>query len=159
MLQDFEVSYQMHVFACVFQIVEFVSIADPDLIYEKCLQRAPGYDGTLDLFPPNHTTKIVRPELSGKHIYNNLKYLSNIHEISFWELLLKLHVFIWFLSFSTCEGKVLVLDRLLALIKAQTSDKVVLVSNYTQTLDLFETLCHQRRWDVPKYCEKLFEFC
>ncbi|XP_076440944.1 DNA repair and recombination protein RAD54-like isoform X2 [Babylonia areolata] len=42
------------------------------------------------------------------------------------------------------SGKVMVLDTLLALIKATTSDKVVLVSNYTQTLDLFEKLCRQR---------------
>jgi len=43
-------------------------------------------------------------------------------------------------------GKVQVLDYLLAVIKATTSDKVVLVSNYTQTLDLFEKLCRQRRF-------------
>ena len=42
------------------------------------------------------------------------------------------------------SGKVSVLDHLLALVKTQTSDKVVLVSNYTQTLDLFETLCQMR---------------
>ena len=42
------------------------------------------------------------------------------------------------------SGKVSVLDYLLALVKTQTSDKVVLVSNYTQTLDLFETLCQMR---------------
>ena len=53
----------------------------------------------------------------------------------------------------------LVLDYLLAVTKATTNDKVeiinaniyyyyyqiVLVSNYTQTLDLFEDLCRLRR--------------
>lgn len=47
---------------------------------------------------------------------------------------------------SLIAGKVVVLDMLLAVIKATTSDKVVLVSNYTQTLDLFEKLCRQRRY-------------
>jgi len=41
-------------------------------------------------------------------------------------------------------GKVLVLDCLLAVIKSTSDDKVVLVSNYTQTLDMFEKLCRQR---------------
>lgn len=44
------------------------------------------------------------------------------------------------------SGKVVVLDTLLALIKMTTNDKVVLVSNYTQTLDLFEKLCRQRNY-------------
>lgn len=39
----------------------------------------------------------------------------------------------------------LVLDYILAITKTTTSDKVVLVSNYTQTLDLFEKLCRSRR--------------
>lgn len=39
----------------------------------------------------------------------------------------------------------LVLDYILALTKSTTDDKVVLVSNYTQTLDLFEKLCRSRR--------------
>lgn len=39
------------------------------------------------------------------------------------------------------SGKMLVLARLLHAIRVNTSDKVVLISNYTQTLDLFERLC------------------
>ncbi len=41
-------------------------------------------------------------------------------------------------------GKMSVLDYLLAVTRATTDDKVVLVSNYTQTLDIFEKLCRLR---------------
>lgn len=43
------------------------------------------------------------------------------------------------------SSKLTLLDRMLTLIK-KTSDKVVLISNYTQTLDLFERLCKVRRF-------------
>uniref|UniRef100_A0A8C6U9W8 DNA repair and recombination protein RAD54-like n=1 Tax=Neogobius melanostomus TaxID=47308 RepID=A0A8C6U9W8_9GOBI len=42
------------------------------------------------------------------------------------------------------SGKMLVLDYILAITKSTTNDKVVLVSNYTQTLDLFERLFRAR---------------
>ena len=45
-------------------------------------------------------------------------------------------------------GKMLVLDCILAVTRATTDDKVVLVSNYTQTLDLFEQLCRLRRYNI-----------
>lgn len=41
-------------------------------------------------------------------------------------------------------GKILLLDVMLASIKATTDDKIVLVSNYTQTLDYFEKLSRKR---------------
>lgn len=44
------------------------------------------------------------------------------------------------------SGKFKVLDLLLAVIKSTTDDKVVLVSNYTQTMDFFEKLCHLRKY-------------
>nr|CDS28837.2 dna repair and recombination protein rad54 [Hymenolepis microstoma] len=44
------------------------------------------------------------------------------------------------------SGKFQVLDCLLAIVKATSNDKVVLVSNYTQTLDLFEGLCKHRNY-------------
>lgn len=44
------------------------------------------------------------------------------------------------------SGKMLVLDYILAVTRSTTSDKVVLVSNYTQTMDLFERLCQSRRY-------------
>ena len=45
------------------------------------------------------------------------------------------------------SGKLAVLDCLLAFVKTSTNgDKVVLVSNYTQTLDLFERLSRLRNY-------------
>ncbi|XP_021652937.1 protein CHROMATIN REMODELING 25 [Hevea brasiliensis] len=44
------------------------------------------------------------------------------------------------------SGKMHVLARLLAHLRWQTDDRIVLVSNYTQTLDLFAQLCRERRY-------------
>ncbi|KAG0069297.1 DNA-dependent ATPase protein rad54 [Linnemannia elongata] len=46
------------------------------------------------------------------------------------------------------SGKMLVLARMLAKIKKDTNDKIVLISNYTQTLDIFEKLCRQNQYGV-----------
>lgn len=44
------------------------------------------------------------------------------------------------------SGKMHVLARLLAHLRQRTDDRIVLVSNYTQTLDLFAHLCRERRY-------------
>lgn len=44
------------------------------------------------------------------------------------------------------SGKMAVLERFLSGIRTTTDDKIVLISNYTQTLDIFERLCRSRRW-------------
>lgn len=50
-------------------------------------------------------------------------------------------------EFST---KLMVLDCMLAVIKTTTTDKIVLVSNYTQTLDLFERLSRLRNYNYVR---------
>ncbi|KAL7329132.1 DNA-dependent ATPase protein rad54 [Mucor circinelloides] len=49
---------------------------------------------------------------------------------------------------ASLSGKFTVLARMLARIKKDTKDKIVLISNYTQTLDLFETFCQQNQYGV-----------
>ncbi|PSR92321.1 P-loop containing nucleoside triphosphate hydrolase protein [Coniella lustricola] len=44
------------------------------------------------------------------------------------------------------SGKMQVLDRMLQRIRAETNDKIVLISNYTSTLDLFERLCRNKTY-------------
>ncbi|KAI8636149.1 P-loop containing nucleoside triphosphate hydrolase protein [Parasitella parasitica] len=46
------------------------------------------------------------------------------------------------------SGKFAVLARMLAKIKKETKDKIVLISNYTQTLDIFESFCQQNQYGV-----------
>ncbi|CAD7086283.1 unnamed protein product [Hermetia illucens] len=48
------------------------------------------------------------------------------------------------------SGKVMLLDFMLAAIKANSDDKVVLVSNYTQTLDYFQKLCEKRKYSYVR---------
>ena len=43
-----------------------------------------------------------------------------------------------------------VLDYLLLAIKTNTTDKIVLISNYTQTLDMFTRLCEIRRYQYVR---------
>ena len=42
------------------------------------------------------------------------------------------------------ENKFGVLARMLAVLWTQTADRIVIVSNYTQTLDLVSTLCREK---------------
>jgi DNA repair and recombination protein RAD54 and RAD54-like protein len=77
----------------------------PDLVAEKIIEGAEGFENAAQYLPSNWSSREIRPELG---------------------------------------GKILLLDVMLASIKTNTTDKIVLVSNYTQTLDLFEKLCRKR---------------
>lgn len=44
------------------------------------------------------------------------------------------------------SGKFMILERFLHQIKTETDDKIVLISNYTQTLDLIEKMCRRKHY-------------
>ncbi len=44
------------------------------------------------------------------------------------------------------SGKFALVSRMLALLRSNTKDRVVIVSNFTQTLDLFTILCKEKRY-------------
>lgn len=49
-------------------------------------------------------------------------------------------------SWTALSGKMNVLARLLANLRQSTNDRIVIVSNYTQTLELFAQLCRERNF-------------
>jgi len=48
------------------------------------------------------------------------------------------------------SGKLLVLERLLDMTKSSTSDKVVIVSSFTKTLDLIQHLARTKKWSCAR---------
>lgn len=48
------------------------------------------------------------------------------------------------------SGKFSILDRFLHKIHAESDDKIVIISNYTQTLDLIEKMCRYKRYGVVR---------
>lgn len=40
-------------------------VADPDLIYDKCVKGESGFEGALGIFPPGYNPKALEPQLSG----------------------------------------------------------------------------------------------
>ena len=48
------------------------------------------------------------------------------------------------------SGKFAVLARLLAILRAETKDGIVIISNYTQTLDLVQLLCRQNGYPAVR---------
>ncbi len=52
--------------------------------------------------------------------------------------------------------------RMLAVLRTETNDRIVIVSNYTQTLDLFSNLCRERQvchMDLVRMLPGLFLEC
>jgi len=53
-------------------VFNFLSISDPDLVFDKCLAREEGFENGLDCFPSNYKLGNVQPEMSGNRYYYKL---------------------------------------------------------------------------------------
>ncbi len=56
------------------------------------------------------------------------------------------------------SGKLFVLDKMLASIRSSSNDRIVLISSYTQTLDLFSALCRERGYPCLRL-DGAYAFC
>ncbi|CAH0762992.1 unnamed protein product [Bemisia tabaci] len=87
----------------------------PDLVMDKILSGADGFEKAISLLPKEYIDTYKRQKLQVE-----------------------------------LSAKLMVLDTMLAVIKTTTTDKIVLVSNYTQTLDLFQRLCSLRNYNYVR---------
>lgn len=131
--------------------------ADPALIYEKIKEGEGGLRGAGQHLPPGFTAKHFMPELSGKLMVGASVVRSRVGDLSCpcareVCMCVRVHVYVFAgtnsltLRFYPPLYCAQMLDQMLAIIRSTTSDKVVLVSNYTQTLDLFEQMAAARRY-------------
>lgn len=44
----------------------------------------------------------------------------------------------------------MLMEKMISMMRKTSDDKIVLISNYTQTLDLIEVLCREKRWGVVR---------
>ncbi|XP_014246978.1 DNA repair and recombination protein RAD54-like [Cimex lectularius] len=89
----------------------------------------------------NHPDIIMEKIIDGKDGFQGAKNkLPSGYEANYKKKVLQIEM----------STKMMVLDCLLALIKSTTTDKVVLVSNYTQTLEMFERLCALRNYNYVR---------
>ncbi len=89
-----------------------------------------GYEGILSMYP-KYSGREFLPELSGDDVSSS----SHCH----------------------VAGKFMVLDTMLAIIKATTNDKVVLVSNYTQVVVFVPHYPDDRRLTCLRPCRVLVD--
>uniref|UniRef100_A0A0A9Z4R9 DNA repair and recombination protein RAD54-like n=2 Tax=Lygus hesperus TaxID=30085 RepID=A0A0A9Z4R9_LYGHE len=89
----------------------------------------------------NHPDIVMEKVLEGKDGFNGAtKYLPDGYIDKFRRKAVQVEL----------SAKMMVLDCLLAIIKSTTNDKIVLVSNYTQTLEMFEKLCALRNYQYVR---------
>ncbi len=81
---------------------------------------AVSFDLIRDLYPAKFNPAVWQPENSGRLPLHNKNLLTN------------------------SLGKMLFLDRLLQHIRTTTNDRVVIISNYTQTLEVLSLMCTTR---------------
>ena len=84
-----------------------------------------------DLYPEQFNPAVWQPQYSG--VLTLLPFFASLSCVSFF-------------SYSISTGKMLFLDRLLAEIRATTNDRVVIISNYTQTLEVLSLMCETRKY-------------
>lgn len=97
----------------------------PDLVIDKITEGKDGFENTAKFLPDGYNKKYKRIFAP---IFKLFLMQISIHRDLRPDL----------------SGKLMLLDIMLASLKSNTTDKIVLVSNYTQTLDMFERLCRKR---------------